>query len=304
MYGISFILLVLLHESVSCLSICVIQIPKTFRITMASEITEEEDDESSCFVDPEVQKERIRRIIEYQKSLYHSSSSSSSSATSCSSFSLSKKISSSLSLVQGGNTSLMISEIIEEKNDEDGCYVDPEAQKERIRRIIEHQKALWQSSSSSAASCSSFSSSRRSGSLLSLMKEGNTSLKRLFEMEHTSLANHFDDLSGSPVIKPILLWGSDTDNENEFHDPWPSITQLEPRNDYRIDRQSRFASDGSFIEGDDFHNRKVRIGKQKLTRKKSFRRLPGFGKWRCGGYRFRLRLRLRRLRITFCRRKY
>lgn len=274
---------------------------------MVSEITEEEDDESSCFVDPEVQKERIRRIIEYQKSLYHSSSSSSSSAASCSSFSLSQKGSSSLSLVQGGNTSLMISEIIEEKNDEDGCYVDPEAQKERIRRIIEHQKALWQSSSSSsssAASCSSFSSSRRSGSLLSLMKGGNTSLKRLFEMEHTSLANHFDDLSGSPVIKPILLWGSDTDNENEFHDPWPFITQLEPRNDYRIDRQSKFASDGSFIEGDDFHNRKVRIGKQKLTRRKSFRRLPGFGKWRCGGYRFRLRLRLRRLRIAFCRRKY
>ncbi|KAM5560378.1 hypothetical protein ABKV19_021512 [Rosa sericea] len=278
---------------------------------MVSEITEEKDDESSYFVDPEVQKERIRRIIEYQKSLYQSSSSSSSSsssAASCSSFSSSQKRSSSLSLVQGGNTSSQISEIIEEKNDEDSCCVDPEAQRERIRRIIEHQKSLWQSSSSSsslsssAASCSSFSSSRRSGSLLSLMKVGNTSLKRLFEMEHTSLANHFDDLSGSPVIKPILLWGSDTDNEHEIYNPWPSIMQFGPRNDSRIDRQSKFASDGSVIESDGFHNREVRTGKRKLTRKKSFRRLPGFGIWRCGGY--RMRLRLRRLRIAFCRRKY
>lgn len=279
---------------------------------MVSEITEEKDDESSYFVDPEVQKERIRCIIEYQKSLYQSSSSSSSSsssAASCSSFSSSKESSSSLGLVQGGNTSLRVSEIIEEKNDDDdSCCVDPEAQKERIRRIIEHQKSLWQSSSSSsslsssAASCSSFSSSRRSGSLLSLMKVGNTSLKRLFEMEHTSLANHFDDLSGSPVIKPILLWGSETDNEHETRDPWPSIMQFGPRNDSRIDRQSKFVSDGSFIEGDGFHDREVRTGKRKLTRKKAFRRLPGFGIWRCGGY--RMRLRLRRLRIAFCRRKY
>ncbi|XP_007207872.1 uncharacterized protein LOC18773077 [Prunus persica] len=201
------------------------------------------------------------------------------------------------------------SEITEEKDDDSSCLVDPEVQKERIRQIIEYQKSLYRSSSSSssssssAASCSSFSSARKSSSLLGLMKVGNTSLRRLFDMEHTSLANHFEDFSGSSIIKPILLWGSDTDNENEMHDPWQSIKQFGPINESRIDGPSKFPSDGSFRDGErGFRNTEVRIGNRKLTRKKSFRRLPGFGLWRCRG--FRLRLRLRRLRIAFCGRKY
>lgn len=49
-----------------------------------SEMTEEKSEESNdhyqddyeCFVDPGAQKERIRRIIEYQKSVYRPSSTS------------------------------------------------------------------------------------------------------------------------------------------------------------------------------------------------------------------------------------
>ncbi|KAJ6407752.1 hypothetical protein OIU84_011116 [Salix udensis] len=105
------------------------------------------------------------------------------------------------------------------------CFFNTEDQKQRIIQIIEHQKSLyWPSSSSSSASCSSSSSSHKSSSLLDLMKVGSTSLRRLFDMEHTSLATHFQDYSGSPITKPIPLWGSGT--ENEVHDPWASIRQI------------------------------------------------------------------------------
>lgn len=205
---------------------------------------------------------------------------------------------------------MSLSEITEEKDDDEiGFFADPEAQKERIRRIIEYQKSLHRSLSSLSslssfsASCSSFSSARRSSSLLGLMKVGNTSLRRLFDMDHTTLGNHFEDFSGSSIVKPVLLWGSDTDNENETRDPWESIKQLRPIKGSRIDDgQDKFASDGSFLGGDyGFRDRDVRIGARRLTRTKSFRRLPGFGLWRCKGFRFRLRLRL--LRIAFSRRK-
>ncbi|TQD87792.1 hypothetical protein C1H46_026644 [Malus baccata] len=108
---------------------------------------------------------------------------------------------------------MSLSEITEEKDDDEiGFFADPEAQKERIRRIIEYQKSLHPSSSSlsslfsSSASWSSFSSARRSSSLLGLMKVGNTSLRILFDMEHPTLGNHFEDFSGSSIVKPILLW--------------------------------------------------------------------------------------------------
>lgn len=37
------------------------------------------------------------------------------------------------------------------------------------------------------------------------MRGGSTSRRRLFDMEHTSLADHFEEYSGTPVIKPFLL---------------------------------------------------------------------------------------------------
>lgn len=208
---------------------------------------------------------------------------------------------------------MKVSEITEEKDeDEEGSFfVDQESQKERIRRIIEYQKSLYRASasssssslSSSAASSSLSSSSHRTNSLIDLMKSGNTSLRRLFDMEHTSLATYFENYSGSPTIKPILLWGSDTENEN--YDPWQSIKQFKPTNGNGsgIDGEDGFNSKLSSENGEySFQNRKLRIGNRKLTRKRSFRRLPRLGFWRCGGFRF-FRLRLRKLRIVIRRRK-
>ncbi|KAJ8899705.1 hypothetical protein K2173_019404 [Erythroxylum novogranatense] len=132
------------------------------------------------------------------------------------------------------------SEITEEKDEEDNyLFINTEAQKERIRQIIEYQKSLyWSSSSSSlstsAASCSSFSSSRRNSNLLDLMKVGSMSLKRLFEMEHTTLATHFQDYSGSPLIKTIPLWGSD-DTDNDIFDPWSAIEKIGTSNEFGSD---------------------------------------------------------------------
>ncbi|KAJ7950159.1 ATP-dependent Clp protease proteolytic subunit like [Quillaja saponaria] len=200
----------------------------------------------------------------------------------------------------------MLSEITEEKDEEAPCFINTEAQKERIREIIRYQKSLYWSSSSSmssaAASCSSFSSSRKSSSLLELMKRGDTSLRRLFDMEHTSLLNHFECYSGSPIIKTIPLWGSDT--EHEFHDPWASIKKIRSISGSGTDRQIELGSESSFKDVDyGFQNRNVYASKHRLTRKRSFRRLPGFGLWRCRGRGFRLRLRLRRLRFMICGRK-
>ncbi|KAI5584525.1 hypothetical protein POPTR_006G098800v4 [Populus trichocarpa] len=193
----------------------------------------------------------------------------------------------------------MTSEITEEKDDDSPCFFNTEDERQRIRQIIEYQKSLYWSSSSpslssSTASCSSFSSSHKSSSLLDLMKVGSTSLRRLFDMEHTSLATHFQDYSGSPMIKPIPLWGSDT--ENEVHDPWASIRQIGAFSDPGSDEPSKFAS-GS-CKNDDFASKDKKAKNRKLTRKKSFRRLPGFRVWRFR--RFSFRLRLKRLRIMIC----
>ncbi|GMI96447.1 hypothetical protein HRI_003314000 [Hibiscus trionum] len=180
---------------------------------------------------------------------------------------------------------MISSEITEEQDEESPCPINSAAQKQSIRRIIQHQKSLYWSSSSSltsasaAASSSSVSSSRRSRSLLELMKSGSTSLERLFEMEHTSLLTHFQDYSGSPVLKSIPLWGSDTDGEAE--DPWASIKQIGSLNRFETSSLSGFAA------SDD---RNISNSKHRLTRKKSYRKLPGF----------RFRLRIRRLRIMIC----
>nr|GME01525.1 serine/threonine-protein phosphatase 4 regulatory subunit 3-like isoform X1 [Ipomoea batatas] len=125
---------------------------------------------------------------------------------------------------------------------------------------------------------------------MDLMKEGSTSLRRLFDMEHTSLAAYLRDYSGSPVFKAIPLWGSDSDDE--IHgDPWSSMKQ-----------QMGIAA----LAEDRFVDEKVvkiqRIRARKLSRKKSFRSLPRFGGrlWKVRVF----RLRLRRLRIILCGRKF
>ncbi|KAM3689765.1 hypothetical protein ACJW31_09G071400 [Castanea mollissima] len=195
-----------------------------------------------------------------------------------------------------------VSEITEEKDEESPLVVG----KERLRRILEYQKSLYLSSSSpslyiSAPSSSSFSSSQKSNSLLELMQGGSTSLRRLFDMEHTSLSNFFENYSGSPIVKAIPLWGSDADDE--IHDPWASIKQVGPTNDSGTDGQNKAATEGSFMDGEfGVGNRKVKTSNHKLTRKKSYRRLPGFGLWRCRGFRFRLKLK--RFRTTICARKF
>ncbi|KAF7845383.1 hypothetical protein G2W53_002288 [Senna tora] len=111
------------------------------------------------------------------------------------------------------------------------------------------------------------------------MKGGSTCLRRLFDMEHTSLATHFDDYSGSPIIKPIPLW--DSDSEREYEDPWELIKKIGCTQISGIDRESELASKGSnnnMNEDYGFQNKNVlRSRKKRLSRKKSFRRLPGFG---------------------------
>ncbi|KAL3327288.1 hypothetical protein AABB24_035118 [Solanum stoloniferum] len=195
----------------------------------------------------------------------------------------------------------MSSEIIEitEEEDVDSLWkMDKEAQRYNIKRIIEYQKSLMFSSStstslSSISTSSTPSSSNSSNSfskksnLLNLMKEGSTSLRRLFDMEHTSLSSHFQDYSGSPIIKPHLLWGSDSDHDHD-HDPWSSI-----QNHHQQQKDAK----GSFTKQDFVDiKKKQRFGKHKLKRKKSFRKLPRFrfNLWRWGGF------RLRRLRFLFC----
>lgn len=195
-----------------------------------------------------------------------------------------------------------VTEIAEEKDEESPLFVG----KERLRRILEYQKSLYLSSSSpslyiSAPSGSSFSSSQKRNSLLELMQGGSTSLRRLFDMEHTSLSNFFENYSGSPIVRAIPLWGSDADDE--IHDPCASIKKVGRTNDSGTDGQNKAATEGSFMDGDfGVGNRKVKTSNHKLTRRKSYRRLPGFGLWRCRGFRFRLKLK--RLRTTICARKF
>ncbi|KAK8518138.1 hypothetical protein V6N13_027623 [Hibiscus sabdariffa] len=178
---------------------------------------------------------------------------------------------------------MVLPEITEEQDEESPYFINSAAEKQSIRRIIQHQKSLYWSSSSSptitsasaAASSSSVSSYQRSSSLLELMKSGSTSLKRLFESDHTSLLTHFQDYSGSPVLKSIPLWGSDTDDEVE--DPWTDIKRTGSLNKFETGSLSGSAS-------------KTRNSRHRLTRKKSYRKLPGF----------KFRLRIKRLSIMIC----
>ncbi|KAI3805758.1 hypothetical protein L1987_21643 [Smallanthus sonchifolius] len=192
----------------------------------------------------------------------------------------------------------MASEITE---DEDSYFItNKEAQKDKIRQLLKRQKNQYNSSSSSTSSSSysllstgaTLSSSRssfdnrQSQKLLNLMKKGSRSLRRLFEMEHTSLGNHFEFYSGSPETKTIPLWGSDSDDA-VHDDPWLGIIKF----------------DRGFVQEPEEHQEQKKeehdeslFRKDKLTRKKSFNKLPSFYKFR---FRFRFRLRLK-LRIRFC----
>ncbi|WJX76623.1 hypothetical protein P8452_60019 [Trifolium repens] len=200
----------------------------------------------------------------------------------------------------------MSHEIIEETDEESHWFINTKDQKEKIMKIIQYQKSQYLSTTSSSSpsllsSAASSSSYTKSRSLLKLMKGGSTSMRRLFDMEHTSLSNHFDYYSGSPIIKPISLW--DSDSEREFQDPWALIKKIGSTGFYGIDRESELASKGSHMDGD-FGSQNIndQKGKYKLTRKKKFRRLPGLGFWRCG--KFILSLRLRRIKFRFWGRKF
>jgi hypothetical protein len=200
----------------------------------------------------------------------------------------------------------MSHEIIEETDEESHWFINTKDQKEKIMKIIQYQKSQYLSTTSSSSpsllsSAASSSSYTKSRSLLELMKGGSTSMRRLFDMEHTSLSNHFDYYSGSPIIKPISLW--DSDSEREFQDPWALIKKIGSTSFYGIDRESELASKGSHMDGD-FGSQNIndKKGKYILTRKKKFRRLPGLGFWRCG--RFILTLRLRRIKFRIWGRKF
>ena len=54
-----------------------------------------------------------------------------------------------------------------------------------------------------------FSLAHENRRLLEFIKGGSTSLRRLLEMEHTSLATHIEYYSDSPIIKTIYMWDSD-----------------------------------------------------------------------------------------------
>lgn len=201
----------------------------------------------------------------------------------------------------------------DENNSGDDIIIPTGLLKEKIRRIIEYQKSLYHKSSFSSSSSAAFAPSssaystvsKSSTSLMELMKSGNTSLRRLFDMEHTSLANYFDIYSGSPERKTIYLWGSDTDNE--YYDPWAFIKQIgEKSSVLKEDEQSNFASGGNSFRNEEQlvykNSSQTKARNRRLTRKKSFRRLPGFGLWRFRNFRLRLRLK-NRLKILICCRK-
>ncbi|KAJ9694954.1 hypothetical protein PVL29_010441 [Vitis rotundifolia] len=95
-------------------------------------------------------------------------------------------------------------------------------------------------------------------------------------MEHTGLATHWQDFNGSPMIKPISSW--DNDRDDRFHDPWMSIRQIGPSRDLGPDEFG-------------LENRETRIMTRKLSRTKSFGRLPGFGSCICRGFWFKLKSR-------------
>ncbi|GFP94378.1 hypothetical protein PHJA_001582200 [Phtheirospermum japonicum] len=160
---------------------------------------------------------------------------------------------------------------------------------EKIRQIINYQKTLYRLSSLSS---SSFSSPRKSSSLLNLMKEGSTSLRRLFDMERISLGNYLKDYSVSPIIRPIFLWGSESDEDIIHDDPWAEMKQN--GGTFGTRNYDDHQDDGDFMK----HNKSISLKtrKRKLIRTKSYKSLPRFSSWRCGVFRFRLKF-TRRLRI-------
>nr|GEY85178.1 hypothetical protein [Tanacetum cinerariifolium] len=186
----------------------------------------------------------------------------------------------------------MSSEIIEEDVHEDTFFMlNKEAQKQKIRHLLKHQKNQYNSSCSSSSSCSSYSLVAQSSSfssldksqsrkLLNLMKKGSTSLRRLFDMEHTSLANHFEYYSGSCETKTIPLWGSDSD-DGVHDDPWFGITKFD-RGLIQVPQENERRAEEEKEEDEHQECKKTPLKKQKLTRKKSFAKLPSF-------YKFRLR---------------
>lgn len=179
----------------------------------------------------------------------------------------------------------MASEITEDIDQDPPSIQQKEAEKIRIRQIIDYQKSIYfSSSSSSASSSSSFSThSSKSNRLLDLMREGSAPLKRLFDMEHTSLEKYFNDYSGSPLIRPILLWGDDDDEAHD--DPWAGFGSRFGDDEWKLSWH------GDISKGDVQHGKKMeKLRRRKLYRAKSYKRLPRIGLWRCGRFRFKLRL--------------
>nr|POF00574.1 hypothetical protein CFP56_27650 [Quercus suber] len=62
--------------------------------------------------------------------------------------------------------------------------------------------------------------------------------------------------------------GHRSDIDDEIHDPWAAIKQFGPTSDSGTDGQTKFTTEGSFMESEfGFGNRKVKISNHKLTRK-------------------------------------
>lgn len=205
----------------------------------------------------------------------------------------------------------MASEITEEEDEDSYFFINKEAQKDKIRQLLKHQKNQYNSSSSSCSSyslsssgvalrssCSS-SDNNQSQKLLNLMKKGSRSLRRLFDMEHTSLGNHFEFYSCSPETKTIPLWGSDSDDA-VHDDPWMGIVKFD-RGGIVHEHEEHEEYEEKKKQESQEERKDSLFQTHKLTRKKSFSKLPSFYKFRFR-FRFRFRLRLRlmsRIRLWF-----
>ncbi|ONK62092.1 uncharacterized protein A4U43_C07F280 [Asparagus officinalis] len=224
------------------------------------------------------------------------------------------------------------SEICEE-GDQVYLRIDREAQKERIRKIVSHQKSLYPSYSAdscTASSCSltpssgaaggGSSKSRSRSSLLELMKVGGMSLGRLFDMEHTSLSAHLTHYSGSPTTRPVFLWGTDSSCDNiEQLACWSPVKSFTSRSIHSHSHSGRLGTGGgvgadvgipakeqsccSLKKKKKKKKKKTRSMPGLLTRKRSYRALPArfrIGRrWKGLSFR-RLLFRLRRLKIVIC----
>ncbi|KAH6798374.1 hypothetical protein C2S51_034858 [Perilla frutescens var. frutescens] len=122
------------------------------------------------------------------------------------------------------------------------------------------------------------------------MREGSAPLRRLFNMEHTSLEKYFKEYSGSPLIRPILMWGTDSDDDEVHDDPWAGVKQI------RGGFGSRFGEDECKLSPQGSGKKMGKPCRRNLYRTKSYKRLPGVGFWRCGRFRFKLRL-FKKLRV-------